>query len=249
MARPRNLSEHDPQPGPFRSAPIPQLELPAEHPEFTPYLDRVCAPLNALAPAEWVADLRAELACHLECTAEAYEELGETPEQAARSACRSLGDPARLARRWERFWQDRRPEPFRRTFGQAFAVFTVGALLSLGLLLLSTMVGNATGGWLFVPAQDTLILVSVLGMPITLGAVFGRWSRGRRALGAAAGVLAVAAVTALIDLLLPGGGPADIEPFLWQIDLVYWLPLGTAAAWITGLLCARREARRLQRGA
>lgn len=222
--------------------------MPREELAFSPYLDTVCARVSTHAPEAWVADLRAELGCHLACTANAYEELGETPEQAITSACRSLGDPSKLGQRWERYWLSRRTEPFRKTFQLAFARFLGAAVISLVMLL--TAARLSVSGSAFVPLRDLLTVTSVLGAPILAGIAVGIQSRGRRALGAAAAVMVVAAVTALIATLVPGDDPVGLQPFFWQVELLYWLPLGSAAAGITGVARTLwKRCRRLQSGA
>ncbi|MCC2672372.1 MAG: hypothetical protein K0Q72_4844 [Armatimonadetes bacterium] len=243
MPKHLSQSEHGPEPEPSRSDLNPPLELPAEDPAFTGYLDEVCAPLARLAPEYWVSDLRAELAMHLECTAEAFEELGESRRCAVASACRTLGDPERLGQRWERHWREKLPEPFRKTFRLAFRHYSTAALISVGVLLLSShhLLNGPPNGANF---GDLLRILGVLVMPVLAAAQFAQRSRGRRVLASAAAVAAVAAATAVIGGLLPGPDPGGFRPFFWQMELVYWLPIGCATAGITTLLQARKERRR-----
>lgn len=244
MAGPLNFSEYGPEPEARQAPPV----LLQEDATFKVYLDTVCGRLAALAPPEWLEDLRAELTCHLECTAAAYEELGETPEQAAASACRSLGDPVKLEQRWERFWQEKRPEPFRKTFQLAFVRFGAAALAAPELLLLPWWNPFRNLSPAVTHFADLLTLFTVFFLPMGVGVAFARRSRGRAFLGATAALLAVAALSALLGPLVPGEDTSGLKTSMWQCYLIYWLPLGSAAAGITGLARTRRERHRLQRG-
>jgi hypothetical protein len=198
--------------------------------------------LHALAPAEWVVDLRAELACHLECTAEAYAELGETRAEAVASACRSLGDPGKLGRQWECFWQDKGREPLPKTAWRAFGYFSVATLLHATVVF-------CFGDYLFSshPILDPAIPNALL-LPIVTGVCIARRARGRRgaetARVTAAAALVVAALTGILTWLLPGPDREGLRTLLWETTLRFWLPLGAAAAGLTGLVRIRRERRR-----
>lgn len=242
MTRPRNLSEHGPELEAPRSALTPQPGLPREEPAFTAYLDAVCERVRPLAPEAWVADLRAELACHLECTADAYVELGEAREAAVASACRSLGDPGKLGRQWERFWLEKTQEPLRKTALRALGYFSTATLLHAAVVF-------CFGEYLFSPRPilDPAIPNALL-LPILTGVCIARRARGRRgaetALVTAAAALTVAALTAILMWLLPGPDREGMRTLLWETTLIFWLPLGGAAAGLTGLVRTRRERRR-----
>jgi hypothetical protein len=248
MTRLDNLNEHGPEPEVRHAAATLPRALPGEDAAFKAYLDAVCTSVAALAPPEWLADLRAELACHLSCTVEAYVELGERRELAAQRACRSLGDPVKLGRRWERYWRDKQPEPFRTTVRLAFVRFAAATLAAPALLLFSWWEPFRRLSPTATHFADLLTFFTVLGLPLVVGVVLARCSRGRVVLGTAAALLAMAALSVVVGPLLPGDDPAGVYSGLWQIHLIYWLPLGCLTAGITSLLRSRRERPRVQRG-
>jgi hypothetical protein len=216
--------------------------LRCDDPSLTAYLDTVCVRVQPLAPEAWVADLRAELACHLECTADAYEELGDCREQAMVNACRSLGDPVKLGRQWERFWQEKVREPLRKTALRAIGYFSVA-------MLLHAVAVFGFGDYLFSPRclLDPAITNALL-LPLLTGVCIVRRARGRRmletALVTAGAVLAEAAVTAVLDWTLPGEDLHGMRTLLWVTAITFWLPLGTAAAGVTRLVSLSRSRRR-----
>ena len=234
-------SEHDRERSRF--APSPLFELIQEEPAFTIYLDAACSPITRLAPEEWLRDLRAELAAHLECTAAAFEELGETRDRAVVKACRTLGDPVELGQRWKLHWETKTPEPFGQTLQLALREFSRATLLSVGMLYLSmySILSAQPGGNRI---EDCLRVAGVLVMPLIAGYRFACRSRGRRVRAAATALLLLALMVAVLGLVLPGSDPSGIRPFLWQMQLVYWLPLGCLSAGVTSLVQARQARRR-----
>lgn len=234
----RHESESAP---PAASAPNLPAEARVEDPAFTAYLNAILAEVARTSPEAWVGELRAETLAHLEALAAAYEELGEPREAAVAHACRQLGEPRLLRREWSGFNKRSRPERFRRTVSLALQSFVPAALVAPCLLTLSRWYALHQ---LAPGLDDYLVVFTVLGLPVVSGAILGLRSRGRRFLGTLAVTTATAALTALFGAFVPGKDPWQMRPFLWEMDLVYWLPLGSLAAVIVGKGFERIRARR-----
>jgi hypothetical protein len=64
------------------------------------YLDRVCAPLIETMPYADRLQLRREITGHLQSLRDAYEEMGESRDQATQNALAKFGEPEAVARLW-----------------------------------------------------------------------------------------------------------------------------------------------------
>lgn len=217
---------------------VPNPPAEASCAAFHYYLELVCRPLRGVAPDAWVEDLRAELSSHLECLAEAHEELGEGREAAVAQACRSLGDPAQLGEQWAEHWKTKHSEPFPALVKRAFTYFALASLVSIGFFLASMKPTMNTQ-----PLADLLRIWGVLILPVHAGLLFGRHSHGRRGPAAATAIVLLAGVTLLVGAVWPGSDPVGFRPFVAGISLIYTLPLGTAAAAIAGRLKDRKRRR------
>jgi hypothetical protein len=79
-------SQFEPEEGHDRSARVESTE------SMERYLDAFCRPLAEGTSTDQYAETRDELRSHLSALAEAYEELGSTPEAAMRLALKKFGD-------------------------------------------------------------------------------------------------------------------------------------------------------------
>src|SRR5262245_11176046 len=72
----------------------------AGDPDIARYLAIVCARLPRSMPSERAAELRAELATHLEMLAEAHRELGADAATAVQAALAQFGSAEAVSRAW-----------------------------------------------------------------------------------------------------------------------------------------------------
>jgi hypothetical protein len=77
----------------------PPLPLAQCDPRINDYLDQVCAHLRSSVPPERLAEVRAEIATHLDELIEAHLELGSDPQNAVTAALRQFGSARSVSRR------------------------------------------------------------------------------------------------------------------------------------------------------
>lgn len=208
------------------------------HPDSTPasegalaaYLDELCAPLAGLAPEAWQADLRAELASHLEALIEAHEELGASRAEAVRYAFRQMGSPRRLGKQWARRWRARRPQ----------AALWAAVKLTLTCFVPATGLAiAATAPMIQQPISQNDPWAAILtGLPIYVaplvaGVLSGWHCRGRRVMGPLVALLLLPMLTWVAGQAFGWQRAPDGLCFFPLIQLFIWLPLGWLSSVVT----------------
>lgn len=207
------------------------------------YLDHVSAELLVL-PRTRRAELRREIGQHVTALAQAHEELGAGPVEAAETALKRFGDPAKIGREFARTWK--RPV----TWDQATAF--PGEAMKQGLLwfggaglltlvssaVLTTPLGTSNAGlW------QCWNAAALVGVPLLAGWRVGVMAPVRAAFGtflALSLLLLVAAPFCTYFSTLP----YCVEPLEPAVLLLaWWMPLGCAAAAVSARHGKRRSSR------
>lgn len=214
------------------------------------YLDHVSAQLLAL-PRERRVEMRREINQHVAALAQAHEELGAGPADAAQAALKRFGDPAKIGRAFAATWKQ--PLTWKELtafpaaalkqgllwFGAAGVLFAGGATLAVltSVTLETAQIGDRTG------------MVAALALPLLAGWQVGRTAPARAALGTfyALALLAFGATPFLIPSL--HSSLAGLPEPLAMETVMYaaWMPLGCAAAAVSGALARRPGRFRLAR--
>ena len=188
--------------------------------EVETYFHRLNAQLKKMPPEDR-AELHQELRQHLDALAAAHEELGATPEEAARAALRRFGDPKRLGRKmFQEWWQtvhsgERQVVP---------AILTV-------LLIHFVFIFAALVWW---PKTHVLLDMTFAAPPVA-----GVTARLLFPTGGLKGV-AIGYVFALSLVVFPAMG-ISVEDFLMSLLVGgVWMALGCGAAWLTGVIRRKR---------
>jgi hypothetical protein len=216
------------------------------------YLDHVCAPLVGLVPYARRQELRAELRGHLEALVATHEELGSARDAAVVLGLRQFGPPRDLARRWAREWAHgtaapMQLEPAWRAMLIALGSFGAATLLALGMLLIVVLTADH-------PLPDVLRepvgFSMIYLLPVLAGLAVGLLAPARHALGTfyAQAILIVpsAALTAAALIQPPDSASFDawhLPLSFVLVQLLWWTPIGCAAAALGGSLRARRSLR------
>jgi hypothetical protein len=209
-------------------------------PHIEDYLDHFCVPLVGRVPYAARATLRSQLRTHLEALVDARLELGWGRDGAVRHALTKFGDPRVLGRKWLREWRCATPaapvpsaRPATRVAIRSFGAAT-GAAIALMMLAMGCPIPPLLGSLLgFVLAFVT---------PLLAGLTTGWLAPARQALGSFYALsLVVAPITLGSGCLWQGTRYEDV-PLIGIIQVLFWLPIGCAAAALGGWLRTRREA-------
>jgi hypothetical protein len=193
------------------------------------YLDRVLAPLVEKVPYDARRELRAELRSHLEALADAYEEIGSTPDEAARLAVEQFGDPGKLVKEWLRA----RAGCAEGSYLSPFPALGIGLVCFVPQTLFFVCLPGVA---------DSAIALSLL-FPVLAGLLVGVLAPSRAAFGAflsaAVVTLVTAGMLALPSVLFTAAGS---EPVRWYevtsqsphlplvlLQSLWWMPASAAA--------------------
>ena len=214
---------------PRSTVPSPPANAAALDPRVEDYLDHVCAPLVGKVPFERRRELRWEIGCHLQALAEAFEELGDSREEAVVKALGQFGDPGTIGKEWRGQWQAHRPAP---------GPLPLSACVPAYFQALQYFVPALAVMWGYFAIHSNLPTLSTLAvqffallLPLTLGARVGWRTSGRPSLGTALAILSLVLVLRAIMSVAP---QEDIDRSPLVLALVVpalcWLPLAAIAA-------------------
>ncbi len=227
------------------------------------YLDTVLASLPRRLSAFQLEELRRELRTHLWERVAAYEELGQTEDEAVTEALTQFGGGQDFLKQWRREWKKPTKRMTAREVWEATRSMLRPTLTSLAVVVPLPFVLLR---WYFYGlhgSPSTALTVgtwvwfwcALLLLPIWVGIKQWRGAPGRAGIGIAAVLGIAAALTAEIaaagllsqfaDWLLPTGSPdrivADGFFGLLLSLLLVWLPLASGAAAVTGWWTRRSE--------
>jgi len=221
------------------------------------YLDAVLASLPRRLSAFQISELRRELRTHLSERVAAYEELGQTEDDAVTEALRQFGGGKDFVKQWRREWK----KPAARiTLREVWEATRLALPVSLAAQIL------VYGGWALAiyfayssslggPFLDIVAAGFGLGgtilAPLALGVAHSRRTPHRAGLGMAGAlsleIIGLGALTWLAGRLLPGWEQnhtvQEFEAFL--LLMFVWLPLASGAASLGGWWMRRARARRV----
>lgn len=221
------------------------------------YLDAVLTALPRRLSAFQISELRRELRTHLWERVAAYEELGQTEDDAVTEALSQFGGGKDFVKQWRQDWKK---TPHRVTLREIWEATRLALPVSLSAQVL------VCGGWAVAiyfayssslggPFLDAVAAGFGLGgtiiAPLVLGAVHSRRTPRRAGMGMAGAlsleIMGLGTLTWLAGRLLPGGDQNRIvqnsEAFL--LIMFLWLPLASGAAALTGWRARRGRARRV----
>ncbi len=184
------------------------LEEHRMHGRLEQYLDEAEMGLKSLTPAERSAELL-EIRAHLEAMVQAEQELGATPEEAAKNALKQFGSAYEVTEQIVQAREEALKAPVRQLALALITSVAGGALSYLAYISLrwSESLGNGTMvrviNW---PPQLAMIAAPLL-LGTLVGKAFPRALHARLPLG-------VAALTWLLALLLPLVQPSTLTPWL-----------------------------------
>ena len=234
------------------------------------YLDTVLASLPRRLSAFERDELRRELRTHLWERVAAYEELGQTEDDAVTEALTQFGGGKNFVKQWRREWTKPIIRLTLREVCRAgrqawvpclislaaslvpFVLVFVGACLAIGTSLgpENTPPGSIKAATSFAFFW-TMTSVTFLAVPIWLGTKHRRQHPQNAGVGIAAALAAQLAAACLVfqfaDRLLPAGSfgrmAADCIFGMAVALLSVWLPLASGAAALTGWWTRRAEGR------
>lgn len=219
-------------------------------PRIEAFVDKFCQTLAR----EMQEELRQELRDHLLSRAEAYEELGDSPEHAVTEALTRFGGEAYL-RQWRGEWA--------RVSGQltlrgVWEAVWPALRLSLTTLLLTTlsavcMMHIANDSSLvghFLGALFGYFMVGIVVLPpLALGLAQSRQNFRHATLGMFVALAAEAAGFGVLwevaNTFLPEASSVNEGIFTLAFLATVWMPLACAAAAVSGWWTRRSQARRL----
>jgi hypothetical protein len=203
------------------------------------YLDHLCVPLVGRVPYAARATLRSQLRTHLEALIHARQELGWERDEAVRRALTSFGDPRVLGRKWLREWRCAAPaapvpsaRPATLVAVRCFGAATITAIAMMMLAMgrpISPLLGSLLG----------VILAFVA--PLLAGLLTGWVAPTRQVLGSFYALSLVIVPMTLGSGCLWQGTRYEDVPLIGIIQVLFWLPIGCAAAALGGWLRTRRE--------
>jgi len=202
------------------------------------YLDHVSAGLLFLPRARRM-EIRREIGQHIVALARAHEELNDAPLKAAQTALVRFGDPAKIVRSFSRAWK----QPVSAQEATAFP----GAALKQGLLWfggaglfvissLFTITALAPLGANTQLASEWVAMI-VLLLPIMAGWRVGQAAPARASVGTFYALSLLTFAASLIASRMSGGElyrPFDDLPVVAALMFALWMPLGCAAAAVSG---------------
>ncbi len=221
------------------------------------YLDTVLTTLPRRLSAFQISELRREIRTHLWERVAAYEELGQTEDDAVTEALSQFGGGKDFVTQWQREWTK---TPHRLTLREAWEATRLALPLSLSAQI------SVFGGWALAiyfayssslggPFLDAVAAAFGLGgtilAPLILGVVHSRRTPHRAGLGMFGAlsmeIIGLGALTWLAGRLLPGWDQnrlvQNFEAFLLVMFL--WLPLASGTAAVGGWWTRRARARRV----
>lgn len=226
------------------------------------YLDTVLASLPRRLSAFQVSELRRELRTHLWERVAAYEELGQTEDDAVTEALQQFGGSKDFVKQWRWEWRKPAMRITAREVWEATRPMLRPSLLGLalatapfGLLFIPRLLGQFyTLPWAKIIQAEAMLFwplmgVSYLVLPVLIGTSQGRRVPERAGLGMAAVLAAELTVTSLLYLVCPtelSSQPSADNFFSLLLGLlVFWLPLASGAAALTSWWTRRVRARRV----
>jgi hypothetical protein len=201
------------------------------------YLDHLNAELVGVVPFGRRQDLRRELRSHLMALADAYEELGSSPEDALTEALEKFGAPHLIARQWLLEWA-----PRRRGLHTLEACRAALPWVAIPTAVMWWQTASNPGWMISHPMFESAVL-----LPVLFGFLCGWMGKRSRASGTCLALALATLATAVLYGFSPGEDQRNGLIALALMQFFAWVPLGTAAATVAGFIKDRERAARAAR--
>lgn len=207
------------------------------------FLDHVCAPLVGVVPYRERQAIRREIGAHLDALVAEHEFQGQSPDDAANSALREMGEPWAAGQAWLEAWSAGRQTSSsasrlaRASLTRPFAFFGVAAMLNW--LLLEQCALTPGGDWLL-----PFVVLFAAVAPIVCGVCVGASQPGHPTRGVLPALLILclhALATGLLMLPSPDGLHFAAVPLVW------WLPVGLLSSSLVAALIRSHRRHRFLR--
>lgn len=219
------------------------------------YLDQVLAPLMRQLSPFHRDELRREMRAHLWGRVDAYQELGQSEDDAVTEALRQFGGAEDFLRQWRHEWKGAVPQTSLLDFQQAIRLalpFTLSALFIVSLPLLLAYYQpsadrNGPSGWIYdhYTAFNHAWLGLCFLLPVGLGSLVGQCAGKSAALGTVGALTLVGLFGCLISFA---------GSYLWEQEVsiremvnqiawlgALWMPIACTTAGITQRWARKRR--------
>lgn len=225
------------------------------------YLDAVLTSLPRRLSAFQISELRRELRTHLWERVAAYEELGQTEDEAVTEALQQFGGGKDFVTQWRRGWTKTPHRVTLREICEATRISFRPTLNGLAAAILpvvlvvgsySALHGSPAGAFMFsirAPIYWSVNVFAFVGMPVLIGIRQERRLPGRAVIGLTAMLSVLGLVASLLYQIGEGavpGSPVVEVPLGYLLVLTAaWIPIAGGTAALTGWWARRTQARRV----
>ncbi len=225
------------------------------------YLDAVLTSLpRRLSPFQ-LDELRRELRTHLWERVAAYEELGQTEDDAVTEALTQFGGGKDFVKQWRREWTKPAKRITVREVWKAMRFSFLPTLFGLAAAILPVVLvvgtvyalqGSPAEVFMFSVRTPIYWLVNVfalVGIPVSLGIRQERRLPGQAVVGLWTSLSVIGTVASFLyeieERAAPGSPVVEISLGYLLVLTVAWLPISSGAAALTGWWTKRARARRV----
>ena len=225
------------------------------------YLDTVLASLPRRLSAFQVSELRRELRTHLWERVAAYEELGQTEDDAVTEALQQFGGSKDFVKQWRWEWRKPAMRIMAREVWEAMRLSFWPTLLGLGAAILpvvlvvgtySVLNGSPAGAFMFSVRTPIYWLVNAfafVGTPVLLGIRQERRLPKQAVIGLTATLSVLGLVASLLcqigEKAAPGSPVVEVPLGFLLVLTAAWIPIAGGTAALTGWWAHRAGARQV----